>query len=205
MLLAAALVVQPALADSTPWEPGSIDAGKAKANTCAACHGSDGNSVNPEWPSLAGQHPAYIVDQLKAYQSGQRQNVLMTGMAMPLSEEDMWDLAQYFAAQAPAPRTAGDGNYRRGAEIYRGGILEKNVPACAACHGPAGGGNPLLQYPVVAGQHMTYLVDTLKAYASGERKSDADNAQMMRTIASRLSEDEMKAVAAFMQGLRPVE
>jgi len=181
---------------------GSVEAGKAKSLTCSACHGADGNSVNPEWPSLAGQHPSYTERQLQAYKNGSRSNVLMTGMALGLSAEDIADLSAYYAAQEPAPLTADPDLVARGARIYRGGIAESGVSACIACHGPAGHGNPLAGYPSIAGQHATYVVTTLKEYAAEQRKTDAPHNQMMRNVSAQLREDEMRAVASYIQGLR---
>lgn len=179
---------------------GDAAAGQTKAAVCAACHGPDGNSANPEWPSLAGQHASYLVSQLEAFKSGARQNVLMSPMAMPLSEQDMADLAAWFSSQALTPKQADPALVDRGRRLYRGGDAERNVTACIACHGPTGQGNPLAGYPVIAGQHATYAAATLRAYRAGERKSDAN--QMMRNIASNLSDEDIRALASYIQGLR---
>ena len=179
---------------------GDAAAGQTKAAVCAACHGPDGNSANPEWPSLAGQHASYLVSQLEAFKSGARQNVLMSPMAMPLSEQDMADLAAWFSSQALTPKQADPAVVDRGRRLYRGGDAERNVTACIACHGPTGQGNPLAGYPVIAGQHATYAAATLRAYRAGERKSDAN--QMMRNIASNLSDEDIRALASYIQGLR---
>ena len=181
---------------------GSAEDGQAKSITCAACHGADGNSVNPEWPSLAGQHPKYTKRQLVAYQEGDRNNVLMSSMAIGLSQQDMADLAAYYADQRPAPRTADPALVARGERIYRGGIPDAGVSACIACHGPKGVGNPMSGYPRIAGQHATYTVNTLKEYANGTRKSDSNLNQMMRNVSVLLREDDMAAVASYIEGLR---
>jgi len=181
---------------------GSAEAGQQKSLTCSACHGADGNSLNPEWPSLAGQHTRYAIRQIKAYQSGERQNVLMSGMAMGLSEQDIDDLAAYYAAQPAVLRTADPALVPLGQQIYRGGIAEKGIPACSACHGPKGVGNLLAGYPVIRGQHATYTAATLRAYKSGERKTDSSYSQMMRNIAAGLSNEEIIALASYIQGLR---
>ena len=183
-----------------PADAGSAEAGQAKSVTCAACHGADGNSLNPEWPSLAGQHASYIVSSLQAYQSGGRSNVLMSGQAAPLSAEDIADLAAYFSAQTPAPRTADPALVAAGERLYRGGNRDSSVSACIACHGPAGRGNPGAAYPSIAGQHATYAAAQLSAYRSGERASDPN--QIMRNVAARLTDEEIAAVAAYVQGLR---
>jgi len=181
---------------------GSAEAGQAKAAPCAACHGVDGNSVAPEWPSLAGQHASYIVRQLEAYQSGERQDVLMSAFANTLSAEDMRDLAAYFATLPAVQRGSDPDLVELGQRVYRSGLPDRGVAACIACHGPAGRGNSLATYPVVRGQHATYVVNTLRAYASGDRRSDGTINQMMRDIAITLREDEIQAVASYMQGLR---
>lgn len=182
---------------------GDPEAGQAKSMVCAACHGADGNSVNPEWPTLAGQHAGYTVRQLQAYQDGRRNNVLMLGQVAGLSEQDMWDLAAFYEAQTKNPLPAGSGDLELGERIYRGGNTETGVSACIACHGPRGLGNPIEHYPRVGGQHARYLSDTLRDYRSGERQSDDGVlSEMMRSIARRMTDEEIDAVAAFMQGLQ---
>lgn len=179
---------------------GSAEAGQSKSAVCAACHGADGNSVNPEWPSLAGQHESYLVTQLKAFKTGERQNVLMSPMAMPLAEQDMEDLAAWFSSRPLTPKEADPALVGKGQRLYRGGDAERNIAACIACHGPTGQGNPLAGYPVIAGQHAAYAEATLKAYRAGERRSDAS--QMMRNVAANLSDSDIRALAAYIQGLR---
>ncbi|MDH5254404.1 MAG: cytochrome c4 [Gammaproteobacteria bacterium] len=180
---------------------GSAEAGQAKAATCSACHGMDGNSLNPEWPSLAGQHESYIVKSLQSFKSGTRQNVLMSGMAMPLTDADMEDLAAYFSAQKPAGGVADPALVSAGERLYRGGNKETGVPACLACHGPTGQGNPAAGWPSIAGQHATYSAAQLTAYRAKQRATDGDT-QMMRNVAATLTDDEIKAVASYIQGLR---
>jgi len=182
-------------------QTGSANAGQSKAITCAACHGNDGNSITPEWPNLAGQHPAYIVRQLQAFKSGERPGVAMQPFASTLSEQDMHDVAAYYAAQSAGLLGADPQLVGLGEQIYRGGIPDRGIAACIACHGPSGHGNPLSAYPRVSGQHSTYVFNTLQAYASGERRSDASVNQMMRNVAALLLEDEMRALASYMQGL----
>ena len=180
---------------------GSVEAGQTKAAICGACHGADGNSVNPEWPNLAGQHAGYSYKQLMAFKNGDRVNALMLGQVAMLNEEDMRNLAVYFEAQTPAARSVADESLvRRGEAIYRGGIKDKGVAACIACHGPAGKGNPAANYPVIGGQYSVYAAKQLRDYASGARKSDGPT-RVMREIASRLSEDEILAVSSYVQGL----
>lgn len=181
---------------------GSAAAGQSKAAVCAACHGADGNSPNPIWPSLAGQHSEYIARQIEAFKSGDREDALMSSFAAPLSDEDIADLGAYFEAQSLTPKTADPALVELGEQLYRAGVADRGIPACIACHGPAGKGNPLAGYPSVSGQHATYIENTLAAYAAGTRRSDASSNLMMRDIAALLTEAEIQAVASYMQGLR---
>jgi cytochrome c553 len=195
LVLGAALApVAPALAG------GSIEAGQAKSTVCAACHGVDGNSLNPIWPSIAGQNEAYIVRSLRDFKAGTRKNVLMTAQAAALSEEDIQDLAAYFASRTLRPKTADPDLVAMGEQLYRGGNKETGIGACIACHGPAGSGNGPAGYPAIAGQHAPYTVAQLMAYRSGERVSDPS--QMMRNNTARMTDAEIEAVASYVQGLR---
>lgn len=185
-----------------PLVDGDWQAGKELAATvCAACHMPDGNSVNPVWPKLAEQHATYIVTQLKAFQTGDRSDPLMTAQAKALSEEQMHNVALWYSRQQILVGKANSNLVESGAAIFRTGIPEKGVPACAACHSPAGQGNAAAEYPLLGGQHAEYIVLALKSFASGKRKTDAN--KMMRTIAGRMNEQEMQAVAAFIEGLYP--
>ena len=164
---------------------------------CAACHGVDGNSAASANPSLAGQHPEYIVKQLQEFKSQKRKNPVMLGMATPLSDVDMANVAAYFSQQTPKQRGASDkALIEAGKKIYRGGIAAKSVPACMACHGPAGAGIPV-QFPLVSSQHGAYTIAQLKAFRDGERT----NNQPMMDIAAKLSDAEIKAVAEFIQSI----
>ncbi len=180
---------------------GSIEAGRTKSATCAACHGADGNSVTPDWPMLAGQHASYIVKQLRAFKNGERTDVTMKPFADMLSEQDMLDVAAYFEAQTPIPKGADPALVTLGQQIYRGGVPARGVAACIACHGPEGAGNPLAAYPRISGQHAAYTAKQLSAYAAGDRRSDVDLNQMMRNVAGLLFEDEIRALASYAQGL----
>jgi cytochrome c553 len=180
---------------------GSVEAGRTKSVTCAACHGADGNSVTPDWPMLAGQHAGYIVRQLRAFKNGERTDVTMKPFADMLSEQDMLDVAAYFAAQTPTPKGADPALVTLGQQIYRGGVPARNIAACIACHGPEGDGNPLAAYPRVSGQHAAYVTKQLRAYQTGDRRSDVDLNQMMRNVADQLFEDEIRALASYVQGL----
>ena len=182
---------------TTAQAEGSVEAGQQKSAVCVACHGPDGNSANPEWPSLAGQHAGFLAEQLKAFKEGERQNALMSPMAMGLSEQDMQDLAAYYEAQQPAAREADPQYVEAGRQLYMGGDTSRGITACAACHGPTGQGNPMARYPVIAGQHATYTALSLRNYASGERPN-----QIMQDIAGRLSDEDIQALSNFLQGLR---
>ena len=168
---------------------------------CAACHGADGNSVSPANPSLAGQHGDYVAKQLADFKANKdRKNPVMFGMAASLSAQDMKNLGAYFEAQKPKNRAAKDpALVKLGQDIYRGGILAKGVAACASCHGPAGAGVPV-QFPRVAGQYAEYTAAQLVSFRAGERANDPNN--MMRAVAAKLSDAEIKAVAAYIAGLR---
>ena len=180
---------------------GSASAGQAKSAVCAACHGPDGNSPNPVWPSLAGQHAAYIARQIEAFKAGEREDALMSSFAVQLSDADAADVAAFFESQTRQPRGADPALVELGGRIYQAGDADRGIPGCIACHGPAGNGNPLAGYPVVSGQHATYIANTLRAYANGTRRSDASINNMMQEIAAGLSDEEIDAVASYMQGL----
>lgn len=180
---------------------GDAAAGKIKSATCAACHGADGNSAtNPAWPKLAGQHASYIVLQLKAFQAGNRKDPMMTGMAMPLNAQDMLNLGAYFSSQTIKPGATNPESVALGEKIYLGGNKESGLPACAACHNPQGKGNPAAKYPAVGGQHAQYTSKQLMDYKTGARKPEG-NAAIMRDIALKMSDNEIKAVTDYMQGL----
>jgi cytochrome c553 len=190
-----------ALAIATgPAAAGDAAQGAQKAAVCGACHGMTGSSINPEWPSLAGQPEAYIVSQLRQFKDGTRVNALMSPMAAPLSDADMADLAAHYSQQTPAGLEADPSNWKAGEKLYRGGDAARGIPACIACHGPQGRGNAPAAYPALRAQHAVYAYNQLKAYASGARKSPG--IEIMQVIAARLTEDEMRALASYTQGLR---
>ena len=168
---------------------------------CAACHATDGNSVSPANPVLAGQHADYIAKQLADYKNNKdRKNPVMFGMASPLSPQDMKNLGAYFESQKPKSRAAKDpALVKLGQQIYRGGIMAKGIAACASCHGPNGAGIPA-QFPRVAGQYAEYSTAQLQSFRAAERANDPNS--MMRTIAAKLSDGEIKAVAEYIAGLR---
>jgi cytochrome c553 len=174
--------------------------GATKAAVCSACHGPNGNSSNPEWPNLAGQGERYLIQQLKYFKEGKRNNPVMAPMAAPLSDQDMVDVAAYFATQKPAGLEADPSYWEAGQKIYRGGDSARNLPACIACHGPVGRGNPPAGYPMLRGQHSVYTQKQLNDYAAGARPGP--NAEIMRTIASRMTAEEIRNVSSYIQGMR---
>ena len=181
---------------------GSAEAGKASALTCAACHGSEGNSASPMWPNLAGQNAPYLLAQLKAFKDGSRSDPLMTGQAMMLSDEVMADLAVYFESLPAAAQAIADEKLlERGEALYRGGNKEEKASACLACHGPTGRGNPAAKYPALKGQHAAYTAKQLNDYASAARTSDGKT-RIMRDIAANLDRDDIAALSSYVQGLK---
>lgn len=158
--------------------------------------------MNQEWPNLAGQHEKYILKALRSYKDGTRDVVLMTSQAAALSEQDMEDVAAYYASQSLAQQTADPALVKQGERIYRGGDMDRGISACMACHGPSGRGNPAAGYPALAGQHATYTANQLLAYRANVRQTDADVDQVMRNVSALLSEAEIKAVASYIQGLQ---
>ncbi len=182
-------------------KPGDATAGAGKAAVCGACHGMDGNSTDPQYPKLAGQHESYIVHQLTSFKSGKRQNPIMLGMATPLSEQDMHDIGAYFASKSALPGVADQVLVERGEQLYRQGDTAKGVPACMACHSIDGRGNPGAMYPELTSQHAQYIEATLKAWHDGTTWGDDAHAQIMPGIAKKLDEKDIAAVASYIEGL----
>ena len=169
-------------------------------NVCAACHAIDGNSAITANPKLAGQHPEYLYKQLTNFKSGERANAVMSGMAGMLSDADMHAVAEYFSKQTlNLGQAKKNGAGSLGEKIYRAGIQANSVPACASCHGPTGDGLPV-KYPRLGGQHTEYVLNQLRQFRLGTRAND--EAKVMRTIAAKLTDQEMEAVADYIQGLR---
>ena len=165
---------------------------------CAACHGADGNSPTPAYPKLAQQHPEYLVKQLQEFKSGKRANALMVGFATMLSDEDMRNVAYWVAAKKSTVGAASDKTLvQLGERIYRGGIADRQIPACAGCHSPNGAGIPA-QYPRLSGQHADYAAAQLTAFRDGVRQ----NSLQMTQVAAKLNDREIKAVADYVAGLR---
>ncbi len=186
---------------AAPGQPvGDPKAGEAKANTiCIACHGPMGNSINPVWPKLAGQHPQYIFKQLTDFKAGRRENVLMSAQAALLSEQEVRDLAAYFSQQAQSGGVADPALAVLGERIFRGGNPESGVPACGGCHGPVGLGTGLAKFPRISGQQADYVKQTLGYFRAGTRANDTS--AMMRGVAARMTDQEIAAVSQYVQGL----
>ena len=179
---------------------GDAEAGKAKALTCAACHGADGNSVNPEWPKLAGQHEGYLVKQLSYFSDGERDNSIMKGMVAGLSGQDQEDLAAYYASQTVKYGSADPELVELGQKIYRSGNAQSGVAPCMGCHGPSGSGNPAANYPALRGQHAKYIEIQLHGFAEGKRVNE-NAKKMMQILSARMTNKEIRAVASYIQGL----
>lgn len=200
-----------AAAANAPAKPGDPVAGQGKIAVCAACHGMDGNSMIPANPKLAGQHERYIHRQLQLFKSGERNNAIMLGFAATLSEQDMRDIGAWYASQAPQSGIANDARIteaseetwaQRGERLYRGGDKVSGTPACMACHGPAGEGNPGAAYPHLAGQHADYTKAKLLAFRDGEVWGKDDNANaVMAGVAKYLSDEDIEALATYIEGL----
>ena len=178
---------------------GNAEAGKGKAAVCAACHGADGNSPMDMFPKIAGQGEAYLVKQMADFKSGERNNAVMAPMVATLSDEDMADLAAYFASKTISPAATSEDLVAAGEQLYRGGNKQSAVPACMACHGPTGAGVPAAGWPALSGQYSVYIETQLNAFADGSRDNDANS--MMRDIAARMTADEIKAVSSYVAGL----
>jgi cytochrome c553 len=198
LLLAASLSLPALAAESKAAAKPDLAKGQATATTvCAACHTSDGSRGSPANPILQGQHPEYLAKQLAEFKSGKRNNAIMKGFASTLSDEDMKNVAAYFASKQAKPGFAKNKDLvLLGEKIYRGGIAAKQVPACSGCHSPTGAGIPA-QYPRLAGQHGDYTEAQLNGFRSGLRANSAQ----MSTIAAKLSDNEIKAVADYIAGL----
>ena len=179
---------------------GNIETGASKSIVCQACHGASGVSPNPEWPSLAGLGAGYIAQQLQLFKDGKRANPVMMPMTMSLSPDDMADLAAFFAS-LPSPNLEADPSYwKAGEKLYRGGDASRAIPACIACHGATGHGAEAAKFPSLHGQQSVYVSKQLHDYASGARTTGLNN--IMQTIAKRLSDDDMRNVSAYVQGIR---
>lgn len=193
------LFAGPALSAGAEAAKGDPAAGKAAAAVCGSCHGADGKALVPAYPNLGGQHAAYTAKQLTEFRDGIRVNALMSPMAAALTDQGILDLAAFYESLAPIPGVASEENLQAGEDIYRGGISSADIPSCMGCHGPNGSGNPAAAYPAIAGQNAEYIAEQLKHFRSGARANDVN--EMMRSIAKRMSDDEIAAVANYVAGL----
>lgn len=184
---------------------GNASAGKSKSAACAACHGADGNSPAPSFPKLAGQGERYLIKQIKDIQSGARPVPMMAGQTDNLSDQDIADISAYYASKTSTVGQADPALLKKGEAIYRGGIAERGVPACSACHSPTGAGMAAAGFPKLGGQYAEYTSAQLKAFrAAMDGREGRDNdgeAKVMRMIAFKMSDAEIEAVSNFIQGL----
>jgi len=182
---------------------GNIQKGQQKAQVCTACHGPQGNqTINPEWPNLGGQDPEYLVAQMQAFKKGEkgsRYNAVMSPLMANLPQEDMQDIAAFYASQPRVHGKASPEHFKLGAQLYRGGSLEHHIPACSACHSPKGDGNPEANFPALAGQHSAYTAMQLNHFKNKTRQTDYQ--QIMQGIAQKMTSKDMEAVADYIQGL----
>lgn len=192
------------LAASPVWSAGGdAAAGQTKSAVCVACHSVDGNSVDPLYPKIAGQHADYIARQLTLFKSGKRQNPIMLGITMTLTDQDMLDLGAHFSAQTVKPDIADEALVPLARHLYQTGDAKRGIPACMSCHGPTGRGNPASRYPAIGSQHGRYTADMLRRFRAGEVHGDeADvNGNLMKQVAAPLTDAEIDALASYIQGL----
>jgi cytochrome c553 len=197
------------LAQGTPFADGTVEAGALKSATCTACHGPNGNSTTPVWPKIAGQNAVYIAEQLQLFKAGVRVNPDMLKIVSMLAPKDIDSVAVYFQAQTPVGGEADASMWHAGESLYRFGDPARAIPACTACHGPVGRGNAVADYPALRAQFADYVAKQLNDFASGARYSGAKpgapasrNGEMMATIAKRLKSEDIKELAAYIQGMR---
>lgn len=194
------------LASCSVWAQGSIEAGKAKSQTCVACHGADGNSLITQYPKLAGQHEKYLEKQLKDLKLGMtsggkqgRNEPVMGAMAMPLSEQDMADLAAYYASLPISNNSTPENVVDEGKVLYTAGDAERGLTACIACHGPRGNGTELSGFPKISGQHAEYIKLQLEKFRDGSRNNDMN--AMMRDVAKKLTDADIETLSKYVGGL----
>lgn len=191
-----------AMAEAVSTAVSTVEAGHQKSQVCATCHNQDGNSTVPAWPKIAGQSEKYLIEQLKEYRKGDkgnRFNPVMYNLVTNLSDQDIEDLATFFASQKVALGAAKPESVALGEKIYRGGNPATGVPACAACHDPHGQGNELAGFPLLSGQQPQYMIDQLKAFRAGTRANDPMG--IMREISKRMTDAEIEAVGNYVSGL----
>jgi cytochrome c553 len=202
---AAAPVAVPAEVTAAAAKSGDATAGQAKAGVCAACHGLDGNPASSQYPKLAGQHENYIVRQVGLFKTHKRDSAIMLGFVMGLSDQDMHDIGAYFAGKTSLPGVADSKLVARGEALYRGGDAPAGAPACMACHGPDGRGNPGAGYPQLAGQYADYLTRKFKSWQEGQTWGDDDRAKVMPAVIKGLSDNDIAALASYIEGLHAAD
>ena len=209
MILGFAAVLGFTMASSIAFAGGDAAAGQSKAAMCAACHGANGNSAVANFPKLAGQGEKYLTKQLKDIKSGSRKVVEMTGLLNAYSDQDLADIAAYYASKNIQMAGAKEENLDRGESVYRGGNIETGVPACTGCHSPSGQGNAPAGYPAIGGQFAQYTAKQLRAFRTGAHDPENDTARtndgdtrVMRGVAAQMSDVEIEAVANFIAGLK---
>jgi cytochrome c553 len=180
---------------------GDATAGAAKAATCGACHGADGNPAMSQYPKLAGQGEAYVARQVDLMKSGKRQNAVMMGFITSLSAQDMHDIGAFYAGKTSLPGVADTKLVDRGQALYRGGSADSRTPACMACHGPDGRGNPGAVYPQLGGQYADYTTAKLKAFRDGQPFADDEHGKIMTAVAKPLTDADIAALASYIEGL----
>jgi len=188
-----------AFISTSAFAVGDIEAGRAKAAMCAGCHGKNGNSNNPVWPKLAGQHAFYVEKELHDFQNGKRNDATMSPMAAGLDDVDIENLAAFFASVPSTVEAASADKIKLGEKLYRAGKVDNGMPACIACHGPNGAGSAPARFPRIGGQHAAYLSKALKDFKAESR--DNDHQAMMRDIAGRMNNKEIEAVSSYISGL----
>jgi len=185
---------------------GDARAGHAEvASVCSVCHGADGNSTNPQYPKLAGQHATYIEHQLESFQGGKRSNSIMSGMAGMLSKQDIVNVAAYLSRQKTFPGPVDTFQPALGESIYRHGIASVGLPACASCHGPRGMGDAARMQPRIAGQHALYVVQVLTGWHNGQAWGDGPHAKLALSVGRKLTVEQIHAIASYVQGLNAAQ
>lgn len=178
---------------------GDIEAGKAKSATCVACHGEDGNSPSNLYPKLAGQHKSYLEKQLIQFKNGERNDPIMMGMTAALSEQDMKDLAAFYASQPATPETVSPEVAAAGKNLYMGGDIDRGIPGCTACHGPRGNGLELAKFPKISNQHPAYIKAQLEKFRSKARNNDPNG--MMVDVAGKLTDADIELLSNYISAL----
>lgn len=194
------------LVSSSVWAQGSIEAGKAKSETCIECHGADGNGLVSIYPKIAGQHATYLEKQLKALKLGMesggkqgRYDPVMSAMALPLTEQDIADLAAYYSSLPVSPNSTPDNVVEKGKVLYSAGDLSRGLTACIACHGPRGNGTELSGFPKISGQHADYVKAQLEKFRDESRNNDMN--AMMRDVAKKLTDADIEVLSKYVGGL----